>query len=245
MNTYADAIREIATLAKATQIPVITPYDSAPPFTTAPIQPIYRPEDMPPKPVQFTTLKALVNFYKTGEIPDSDNMCQIHVTAYNEAKLVGRPCPQIGNNRPVYATATNSMKPFHFGSYHPLEDFIIALMSLFVQDDTVDDILSTLGNLASEQIAENKDDRFSQTLHIRSSLTTKTAKPVENPVPLRPFRTFSEIEQPLCTCLIRYKNTDTGIACGLWEADGGRWRETAVRSITDFLEPISGIPVIG
>ena len=51
--------------------------------------------------------------------------------------------------------------------------------------------------------------------------------------PLRPFRTFQEVEQPESEFLLRMDEEGN---IGLFEADGGMWKLTARQTIKAFLE---------
>ena len=55
---------------------------------------------------------------------------------------------------------------------------------------------------------------------------------VPNPVTLRPYRTFMEVEQPAISCVFRLRQ---GHMLSLHEADGGLWRLEAIQSIKAFL----------
>lgn len=57
-----------------------------------------------------------------------------------------------------------------------------------------------------------------------------------NPVKLRPYRTFAEIEQPESSYIFRIKDNDGGPAFKLVEADGGLWKNVVMKKIKDYLE---------
>ena len=59
---------------------------------------------------------------------------------------------------------------------------------------------------------------------------------VPNPVSLRPYRTFSEVEQPESNYVFRIKDSDKGPAFKLVEADGGLWKNATMRKIKEYLE---------
>ena len=58
---------------------------------------------------------------------------------------------------------------------------------------------------------------------------------VPNPVILRPYRTFPEVEQPASSFIFRMKEND-GVCCALFEADGGAWKNEAMRNIKEYLK---------
>ena len=59
---------------------------------------------------------------------------------------------------------------------------------------------------------------------------------VPNPVKLRPYRTFAEIEQPESSYVFRIKDTDRGPAFKLVEADGDLWKNDVMKKIKEYLE---------
>lgn len=60
---------------------------------------------------------------------------------------------------------------------------------------------------------------------------------VPNPVILRPYRTFLEVEQPESKFIFRIKEGRDGTPMfKLIEADGGLWKYEAVASIKAFLK---------
>ena len=52
---------------------------------------------------------------------------------------------------------------------------------------------------------------------------------------LRPYRTFTEVVQPASDFIFRMKE-DRGITCALFEADGGAWKNAAMKNIKEYLE---------
>ena len=59
---------------------------------------------------------------------------------------------------------------------------------------------------------------------------------VPNPVKLRPYRTFAEIEQPESSYVFRIKDSERGPAFKLVEADGGLWKNVTMKKIKEYLE---------
>lgn len=67
-----------------------------------------------------------------------------------------------------------------------------------------------------------------------------------NPIPLRPYRTFSEVEQPQSPFVFRVKPDGQGeVRMALFEADGKAWEHTSICSIRDyFVEKLEGLEVV-
>ena len=77
------------------------------------------------------------------------------------------------------------------------------------------------------------DDGVTQTVSSASGVVLVKEEKIPNPVTLAPFRTFSEIEQPESSFVLRVN--DRG-RVGLFEADGGSWRNTAMLRIKEYLD---------
>lgn len=60
---------------------------------------------------------------------------------------------------------------------------------------------------------------------------------VPSPVRLKPYRTFTEVDQPESNFVFRMKEDKyEGVQCALFEADGGAWKLHAMESIQEYLE---------
>lgn len=83
--------------------------------------------------------------------------------------------------------------------------------------------------------ANYDDDGVSQKTTIKSGIANKTDVIVPNPVKLRPYRTFAEIEQPQSSYVFRIQDGDHGPSFKLVEADGGLWKNATMKKIKDYL----------
>ena len=52
---------------------------------------------------------------------------------------------------------------------------------------------------------------------------------------LKPYRTFTEVEQPESDFIFRMKDMGS-VCCALFEADGGAWRNVAMHNIKAYLQ---------
>lgn len=60
---------------------------------------------------------------------------------------------------------------------------------------------------------------------------------IPSPVTLKPYRTFTEVEQPESQFVFRMKEDKyDGVQCALFEADGGAWKLGAMEYIKEYLE---------
>lgn len=190
------------------------------------------PDERAPIAVHLSTLAGLVDFIKINEKREENLI--IHIVSPTDVHLTSRLRKR--NDRYNYAITEHDYQSFHFGNYLPLENFVIALQSQFVRNDDIQQLLDWLGNLANESVIENKDDGFSQSINIRTGITTKSRVKIENPITLQPYRTFLEVEQPAGAYIFRVKKSDKGeLQCALFTAEGGFWKLVAIDSIYKWL----------
>ena len=134
---------------------------------------------------------------------------------------------------------------FRFDTYMDQENFCINLQSKFIDDPDTDRalILKFAGTMEAGTIAEYGDDGVTQKATVKTGIASKGEAIVPNPVKLRPYRTFLEVEQPASEFIFRVKqNKYDGISCAIFEADGGAWKIAATSSIKDYLQfELSGL----
>jgi len=130
-----------------------------------------------------------------------------------------------------------------FNNYHDVESFLIRLQTCFMDTPDREYVFRTAGSIRQDSQVLNKDDGVTQRVEVRKGITLNDFQDVRNPVVLAPFRTFPEIPQPESPFILRIIQ---GPRCMLAEADGGRWRLEAIRSIRAYLEnQITDIPILG
>ncbi|MDO5300782.1 MAG: hypothetical protein Q4F18_15240 [Clostridia bacterium] len=139
--------------------------------------------------------------------------------------------------RSLLAFCTLQSRPFSFNTYLGQEDFIVRLQAQFERTEARDKVGQVVGNLAAEQGVHTSDDGISQRVIIKRGVARMGDVVLENPVPLKPYRTFPEIDQVESPFILRIRNKEgqkeTEIA--LYEADGGMWRSEAVARIRAYL----------
>ena len=119
---------------------------------------------------------------------------------------------------------------FNYGYTYDYENFVIALRSLFVQNESSENLLKFLKTITSNNSVEVEDDGITQ--KVTSSKAILGGKSAVSPIQkLAPFRTFTEVEQPTSEFLFRIKSNG-GFA--LYEADGGAWVNQAKANIKEF-----------
>lgn len=113
------------------------------------------------------------------------------------------------------------------------ENAIIELRSAFVPNDGTDYLLDLLSRICKEDSVTSEDNGVSQTVSARQGISLKNYERLKTRIPLIPYRTFTEIEQPESEFILRM---DEGGRVGLFEADGGKWKLTAKERIKAYFE---------
>ena len=120
--------------------------------------------------------------------------------------------------------------------WYDYERAVIALRSRFVPNDGTEYLLDLLSRMSNKAEVNTTDNGMTQstTVHQGIALVGKeTVKPI---VPLRPYRTFQEVEQPESQFLVRIREGRQGNEIGILEADGGMWKLTARKTVHAYLE---------
>ena len=148
--------------------------------------------------------------------------------------------------------AAHVATPEHwFNMWCGSESFIIWLQSAFAEDGLPFDkamlkedavtpdggygikaLLGLTSSMKTDQGVTADDDGITQNVTMRSGVTLVDNAKVPNPVTLRPYRTFTEIDQPESKFVFR---VNANMECKLVPADGGKWRGVAMASIKEYL----------
>ncbi len=113
------------------------------------------------------------------------------------------------------------------------ETMMITLKSKFVETPELLELVKLLGTITEENSATASDDGFSQSVVVRKGIAMKEGKVVKPIVKLKPYRTFSEVDQPESEFLVRLSD---GAQVALYEADGGAWKLQARRNVAEYLK---------
>ncbi len=199
---------------------------------------------LPIKPPQAETL-GINTLTGIKDYGPTDGM-MIHVLDHKTVHVIDKEFADNWLTRSTFLTAVHESPVFKFGQYVDVENFIIALQAMFVQDETTALILKLVGNVKDEGVSNFNDDGVTQVVTAKTGISLVNNVPVPNPVTLRPYRTFMEIEQPASTFVFRIKgNKGEAPMCALVEADGRMWSLKAIKFIKEWLEfEIPGVKII-
>lgn len=188
-------------------------------------------------PIEVQTLAGLVDLYKLREGKEDSF---IHIFAYNRVEVVCKTLdPWRRRDRFVLALLPNDAPKFRFGVYLEPEEFVIGLMTMFEDADYAQGdhrkVVKLCSGLVAEAVTISNDDGFSQQVVTRQGMAMKNEEKVSPRVTLQPWRTFREVSQPMSEFVLRLRGRQgQQPSCALFEADGGEWKNMAIKNIKDY-----------
>ncbi len=183
---------------------------------------------------RLTTLSSLVDYIKSN-VDEMKGHMFVHVESPTMVSLFSQ---LDGNREREHVVKVIAQLPeIATDTYVEREKFNVALQSKFVDNADREVLLSFVSCVESGTVAEYGDNGVSQKATVKTGIVSKSEVIVPNPVVLKPFRTFTEIDQPESAFVFRVKQDkyDDDIKCALFEADGGAWRAHAMCNIKDYL----------
>ncbi len=204
------------------------------PYTTGKLTPVYQPQA---QTLQVRTLRGLVD-YIISNVDELNNDCLLcHVESHNTVHLYSSMDPQFAQ-RSCFITVKLDTASATLNQFMDAEPFNIMMQSCFVEyeDDAENNRKEVLQySSAVREVAEGQtlDDGVTQAVTVKHGIASVKQTTIPNPVTLRPYRTFAEVEQPASSFVFRAKS---GPSFMLVEADGGAWRGEAMQNIKDYLQ---------
>lgn len=183
--------------------------------------------------IKMSTLSSLVDYIKSNTDKMAEKML-VQVVSPTEVRLISMLDGD--RKRECLVEVHADIPKFAFDSFMNTEAFLIGIRSKFIQNEETEKLLQFAGTVESGTIATYGDDGISQSATVRVGLAGKEAKLVPNPVTLRPYRTFTEVEQPASEFVFRMKELDHKVTCAIFEADGSVWKREAMKNIKNHLE---------
>lgn len=184
--------------------------------------------------IEMRTLTSLVEYIKAN-IDTMYVKMIVHVVSPTEVKLYSR---LDDDRKREYMVKVSAQVPeFRYGSYMGHEAFLIALQSKFITNSDRELLLKFAGTVENGTVAQYGDDGVTQKATVKTGIASKGEALVPNPVKLRPFRTFIEVEQPESAFVFRMRDDGgNGVECAIFEADGGAWKNAAMKNIKEYLQ---------
>ena len=184
-----------------------------------------------PKPLELSSLTSLVEYVRKQL--DQTNLYVnliIHVTNHDTVEVKSELDDE--KRRETLAVAKAIIPNIPFGRYQDVEQFNIMLQSSFIDNGDSDLLLQFASAIKIDKGAEIADNGVSQTTTIKSGVSSLAQAKTPNPVTLKPYRTFFEVDQPESKFVFRINDAP---GCALFEADGGIWKAAAKANIAEYL----------
>ena len=179
------------------------------------------------------TLTGLVDYIKSN----TDTMAEKMVVVVQSPTKVHLYSQLNSKRNREYLIEVDAMLPdFRFDEYLDHEHFCVGVQSKFIDSDDRKNVLKFAGTVENGTVAQYSDDGISQKATIKTGIASKAAAIVPNPVTLKPYRTFLEVDQPASDFIFRMKEYSGSIGCALFEADGGAWKIEAMQNIKMYLQ---------
>lgn len=182
--------------------------------------------------LELQTLKSLVDYLKSDNDFIGGRRLVVVVESYQRVSVYDQVDFENGK-RPQLVSVKATVPVIPFSNWRDQEEFNIMLQSMFINDADRNLVLDFASHLKIEKGAEVQDNGISQMATVRDGVASLAHAKTPNPVTLRPYRTFNEVEQPASQFVFRV-NKSANLA--LFEADGGKWKLDAVKNISDYLK---------
>lgn len=201
-------------------------------------KPLHRIDMYIPKAnaIEMHTLTSLVDYIKSDVDTMSEKMI-VEVESPTKVNLYSQL--DYNRDREKLVSVSARVPEFSFNNFMDQEKFCINLQSKFIDDPQTDRslILKFAGTVEVGTVADYGDDGITQKATVKTGIASKGDAIVPNPVKLRPYRTFLEVEQPISEFIFRMKQDKyDGINCAIFEADGGAWQIAATKAIKEYLQ---------
>lgn len=203
---------------------------------------MYVPMDIPvpkdevvPQALEFFTLGGIVDYINEnseGLIPTDGSRIILQVEDQSNVVLLSQPSAN-KKARHIIAKTQAHVPAIDFGRYMDTDAFNTMLLSKFIETGARKTLFTVVKSMTKQQSAQTTDDGVGQVITVKEGVSMASNVTFQNPVPLRPRRTFTEVEQPESNFTLR---VDEEARAALFESDGGAWKNEAVRNIKEYLQ---------
>ena len=193
------------------------------------------PDPEMPDALEFFTLGGIVDYINAnteGLIPTDGTRYILQVVDQSSVELLTQPSVN-ERKRYIVATARAHVPGIEFGKYMDTDTFNTMLLSKFIETEPRKLLFSVVKSMTRQQSAQTTDDGVGQVVTVKDGVSMASNVTFQNPVPLRPRRTFTEVEQPESNFTLR---VDGEAKVALFESDGEAWKNEAVNKIRDYLQ---------
>jgi len=196
-----------------------------------------------PSALVFHSLAGFADYVESGFDVAEKGSVAIQVLDESKVGLLGKL--RETRDREVLAIVELLGDEFPFGVWGQHEETMIALQTRIVPTDNRAALLKILGSVTAEEVATKDDDGITQRVTAKAGVALVEKVDLPNPVLLRPYRTFREVDQPESPFVLRVRRgRGSGPEIALFESDGGAWRIDAISNVAEYLrDHTTGVPV--
>ena len=196
-----------------------------------------------PAPLKFRTLSGVVDYLSSigapsviGALkPSGEPDVFVTVVDYDQVEVRGAVEGHETDFRRVSLVVASPHLPVvPLGSWMTLEDALTQLCTVFQKTTERDELVKLFASVEENDVRTSTDNGVAQTVAVKTGVKLAMEQ-VPNPVLLRPFRTFHEVEQPASLFYLRMRKGANSPEVCLNEADGGAWKRAAVVAVGDWL----------
>jgi len=196
------------------------------------------------EPLKVATLTGLVDYIRQNR--DGLDMAETLVVIKSPSHVALISVPDEKKKRSTYIEAVADLPMHNLGQWDDIEQLLIRLQTAFAPSDDRETLLKYLGNIKEDETVSTTDDGVSQRIVAKTGVSSVDAVILPNPVELRPYRTFSELEQIGSQIILRLRK---GNQAALFNSDGGVWKIKARAAIKQYLEAelagVKGVCILG
>lgn len=185
------------------------------------------------------TLSGIVDYIKNRMEAEEIKKSFIHVDSYDIVNILKDYDPEKEKRDVILSSICNEPSiysdSYFLENYKDVEDMIVGIKTKFVENEDSLKIIKLIGSVTDENSVELEDDGFTQKATVKKGIALKEKKEVPNILKLKPFRTFSEVDQPESYFIARLKSVN-GVSVALYETKDEKWKLEAMKSIFDYLK---------
>ena len=166
----------------------------------------------------------------------------VHIQGPSRVFLLSQP--RKDSQRTILADARLGYENrFRLDQWQDPESFITGVRTAFQESEELGNLIQTVSAIDQEEAVSAGDDGISQKLVVRQGASSKAVS-IKNPVTLRMFRTFHEVQQPAGLFLFRLSKSSEGPLAKLVEADCLGWHVEATEKIQAFIKKGTKSPIL-
>ena len=185
------------------------------------------------------TLRSVMDYLELNKDKGTDGI-GIHVVSPEEVRVISYLRLEDGYTPEFFRATTREYETeFEFGRKYSQEEFIINMFSNFEINKDAERIIKLASKVVDEKINTSEDDGVSQQVTVKKGASLRDTETIQNPVVLKPYRTFREVDQPQSKFVFRCHQRDNEKpSFSITEASGNAWKLDAIQRIANYYKDL-------